>query len=421
MMPIIKPSRNFLSHYFHPRVLSMLFFGISAGVPYLLITTTFYMWLLEEGTSQTVITSFAICTLPSSFKFLWAHWVDQLKLPILHRLGQYRSWFIFSQFGVLASLIFLSQVVVGGQLYVMAIAAVLVSFFAAIQDIAFGAYRVMILTKDQQPFGSSLMVIGYRVGSWLSAGGVLLLLSMWTWPAVYVALALVQLQGMLTAFCNPEPEAPRLQQKRIRYYQFNRVIRVLYQEFFTQPKWRYFLLYIFLFKFGDAALNAFMWIFIKKIGFSKEEITLAVNLGFGTNVFGAILAGIVIHRLKIKISLYGTAFLQMLIFLTLVIQAVYPKDETLMYTTLLLANFVCGFAAACIYTKFAYNVTKRFSAIQYTFFASFASLSKTVIVSVGGWLLMGLSWPTFFALMFAAPLVSIMVIHHLYKHQKEAE
>lgn len=411
---------QYVRPYLHPRVLSMLFFGISAGVPYLLITSTFYQWLLEEGISEDfIIRVFSWFTLPLSIKFLWSHWIDHLKIPLLYRLGQYRSWLIFSQLGVLGSLILLSQVTNNDYIYITAIVIVVVSFFTATQDLTLGTYRVCILAKEQQAFGSSQIVIGYRIGILLSGGGALYASSIWGWSIVYILLALVQIQGIITVLLNPEPKAQRMLEKRIRSYQLNKVIYVLYKEFFAKTKWALFLTYIFLFKFGDATLNTFTWIFLRKVGFTKEEISVSVSLGFFANAIGAAIAGTVIHKLKIKNSLLITAGLQMLVFLTLWIQAAYPKDHTLMTITIVLENFVCGFAATCVYTLFAFKVSKRFVAIQYTFFASFASFSKVIIATLGGFLLAHYQWPEFFALMFIAPVLSLLVIYQLHNQPKK--
>lgn len=411
---------QYLKPYMHPRVFSMLFFGISAGAPYLLITSTFYQWLLEEGLSQAVITSFAIYTLPLSIKFLWSHWVDHLKIPVLYRLGQYKSWLILSQIGVMISLLILSQVVSATNLYVTAGTVFLVSVLTATQDIALGAYRVTILTNEQQSFGSSQIVIGYRIGILLSGGVALYASGIWGWPVVYSVLALIQIQGIITVLLNPEPFR-KIPQKRIKAYQLNRVIAALYKEFFSKEKWFVFLSYIFLFKFGDTTLNTFTWIFLRKVGFTKEEISISVSLGFFANALGAAIAGTVIDKLNIKKSLLITAVLQMLVFVTLWIQAAYPKDHTLMTITIVLENFVCGFAATCLYTLFAFKVTTRFVAIQYTFFASFASFCKVIIATLGGFLLSRYDWPEFFALMFIAPLISFWVIYHLHYHKKETD
>lgn len=403
---------QYIHPYFHPRVLSMMFFGISAGVPYLLITSTFYQWLLEEGLSQSVITSFALWTFPLSIKFLWSHWVDNMRIPILHKLGQYRSWLVLSQLGVMLTLIVLSNIVSGDHLYMTAFLILLVSFFTATQDITLGVYRVTILTRDQQAFGSSQIVIGYRIGILLSGGLALYASNIWGWSCVYVGLALVQIQGILTVLLNPEPVVQR-PKKQIRSFEIHRVIYVLYLEFFSKAKSWVFMLYIFLFKFGDATLNTFTWIFLRNVGFTKEEISISVSMGFFANALGAAIAGTVINKLNIRNSLYITAGLQMIVFLTLWIQAAYPKDHVLMTTTIVSENFVCGFAATCVYTLFAFKVSKRFVSIQYTFFASFASLSKQLIAVLGGLLLTYYSWTQFFAWMFIAPLISLYVIYRL--------
>jgi PAT family beta-lactamase induction signal transducer AmpG len=294
----------------------------------------------------------------------------------------------------------------------------LVSFFTATQDITLGVYRVTMLTHDQQAFGSSQIVIGYRIGILLSGGVALYASSIWGWSYVYVGLALVQIQGMITVILNPEPLVQR-PKKRIRSFEIHRVIYVLYLEFFSKAKSWLFMLYIFLFKFGDATLNTFTWIFLRNVGFTKEEISISVSMGFFANALGAAIAGTVINKLNIRNSLYITAVLQMVVFLTLWIQAAYPKDHVLMTTTIVLENFVCGFAATCVYTLFAFKVSKRFVAIQYTFFASFASLSKQLIAVMGGLLLTYYSWSQFFAWMFVAPLISLYVIYRLnYTHEK---
>lgn len=413
--PSVFSIQYYRQHYLNPRVLSMLFFGISAGVPYLLITSTFYQWLLEEGLSQAVITSFSVYTLPLSVKFFWSHWVDHLKIPVLRRLGQYRSWFVLSQLGVMGSLIWLSQVVANENLYLTAFSVLLVSFFSATQDITLGAYRVSVLSKEQQSFGSSQIVIGYRVGILMSGGGALYLSTRFGWSTVYFLLALVQIQGIITVLLNPEPASTQIKRKSIKYFEINKVFKVLYSEFFRKPGWALFLVYIFIFKFGDATLNTFTWIFFRDIGFTKEEISLSVSLGFFANALGATVSGWFIDQFRIKFNLYSSAVLQILVFITLWIQAAFPKNDALMMTTIIMENFVCGFAATCIYTLFAYKVSKRFSAIQYTFFASFASLSKIVIASLGGRLLPYLDWSIFFALMFFAPIVSFYIIYKLYE------
>jgi PAT family beta-lactamase induction signal transducer AmpG len=414
MLVRLKQHYPSLEKYLHPRVLSMVLFGISAGVPYLLITSTLYQWLLEEGLSESTITAFAVFTFPFSLKVFWSHFIDALKIPFLHRFGQYRSWFVLSQVSIFASLITLSQVVHTQNILLIALVVLWVSFSTATQDITLGGYRVALLTHEQQPYGSGQLVIGYRIGILLGGGGALFLSSYFGWKITYIIMAFLQIQGMLTVFLNPEPMHKK-RRTTIRFYQLNRVAIVLYKEFMGQSKWLATLLYIFLFKFGDATLNTFTWLFLRQVGFTKEEIAFSVGLGFFTNAIGATLASFYIDRFSIRKALYITAVLQICIFVTLWWQAAYPKDASLMMLSITLENAACGFAATCIYTLFAYKVTSRFQTIQYTFLASFSSFSKMLISTVGGFLLSSVIWSDFFAIMCIAPIVSMGVLYYIYR------
>ena len=61
-----------LKVYLHPRVFAMLFFGFSAGLPFLLIFSTLSVWLREVDVSRTEIGFFSWVGITFSIKVLWA-------------------------------------------------------------------------------------------------------------------------------------------------------------------------------------------------------------------------------------------------------------------------------------------------------------------------------------------------------------
>ncbi|MBW1864792.1 MAG: MFS transporter, partial [Deltaproteobacteria bacterium] len=67
----------------HPRALTMLFLGFSAGLPILLIFSTLSVWLREAGVERSTVTFFSWAALGYSFKFVWAPIIDRLPFPIL--------------------------------------------------------------------------------------------------------------------------------------------------------------------------------------------------------------------------------------------------------------------------------------------------------------------------------------------------
>ena len=114
----------------------MLFLGISAGIPLLLIFSSLSLWLREAGVDRSAVTYFSWAALGYSFKFVWAPLVDQLSVPILGAwLGRRRSWLLLSQLMVILSITAMALIDPASQpLTGMAIAAVFLGFSAATQD-----------------------------------------------------------------------------------------------------------------------------------------------------------------------------------------------------------------------------------------------------------------------------------------------
>ncbi|KZY90992.1 MFS transporter, partial [Oleiphilus sp. HI0073] len=202
----------------HPRVLSMLFFGFSAGVPLLLIFSSLSLWLREAGVERSTVTYFSWAALAYSFKFLWAPLIDRLPLPLLTRvLGRRRAWLLVSQVAVMLAIALIAMInpVEENALNVMALAVVLLGFSSATQDIVIDAYRIESVGVDLQALMSSTYIAGYRIGMLVSGAGALVLASHFgsapdaysyeAWRLTYFAMSLVMLVGLLTTLLVSEP------------------------------------------------------------------------------------------------------------------------------------------------------------------------------------------------------------------------
>ena len=91
--------------YFSKNIMITLFMGISSGLPLALVAGTLSLWLKDYNIAYSVIGAFSLVRLPYSFKWLWAPVVDNVKIPILNNLGKRRGWAIFSQLGLLFSIV----------------------------------------------------------------------------------------------------------------------------------------------------------------------------------------------------------------------------------------------------------------------------------------------------------------------------
>jgi PAT family beta-lactamase induction signal transducer AmpG len=205
---------------------TLLFLGFSAGIPLLLIFSSLSLWLREAGVERATVTYFSWAALGFSFKFVWAPLVDQIPVPLLTRwLGRRRGWILLGQLAIILSIILMASVDPQSgpnSLSLMAVAAVMLGFSAATQDIAIDAYRIESAEADLQALMSATYIAGYRIGMLVSGAGSLFIAD-WlgsdrdgylyqAWQSTYWLMAMVMLVGVLTTLTIPEP-ARQSQQK----------------------------------------------------------------------------------------------------------------------------------------------------------------------------------------------------------------
>jgi len=207
----------YLNPLFNPKSLRMLFLGFAAGLPILLIFSTLSVWLFKAGVNRATITLFSWVGFAYSFKFIWTPIVDNLKLPILGKLGHRRSWLLLSQLMIILSLIFISFTDPKTSLICTAIAAIFIAFSSATQDIVLDAFRIESASKNLQGALSSMYLTGYRIAMIVAGAGSLWIASFLgteiynqkVWQQVYQIMALLMLFGVLTVFYSSEPKIKR--------------------------------------------------------------------------------------------------------------------------------------------------------------------------------------------------------------------
>ena len=201
-----------LAVYTERSALVMIALGFAAGLPYFLIFDTLSAWFRSAGLSLEVIGFFSLVTLVSTFKFLWAPFIDRPRVPLLtRRLGHRRSWMVVCQ-----GLIVLGLWLIAGSdptisLGRIAILAFLVGFASATQDIAIDAWRIEVAEISKQGAMAAAYQWGYRVAIIVAGAVPLLLATSYGWNVSYGVMAALMLIGILAVLA-----APREQRHAIR-------------------------------------------------------------------------------------------------------------------------------------------------------------------------------------------------------------
>ncbi len=211
--------KEIVSSWTHPKVITMLFLGFSAGIPILLIFSTLSVWLREAEVTRSSVTFFSWAALGYSFKFIWAPLVDKIPFPYLTGLlGRRRSWMLISQLSIIVAILLMGSTDPSSgitALTVMACSAVLLGFSSATQDIVIDAYRIECIDESYQALLASAYIAGYRVAMIVAGAGSLFIASFFgttkdlylysAWQYTYYIMAATMIVGILTTLIIKEP------------------------------------------------------------------------------------------------------------------------------------------------------------------------------------------------------------------------
>jgi len=378
-----------LKVFFSRRMLVAFVMGFACGLPLLLTISVLQAWMKDEGVDLTVIGMMALVGLPYTLKFLWAPFLDRFSLPFL---GRRRGWMLLAQIALTVSIASLGQSDPVQNPWLLALAAFLVTFFSASQDIVVDAYRREDLLDEELGLGSSLYINGYRVGMLLASGGGLIMADHMDFSMVYLILAGCMLPGILTTLLTPEPATPAGTPRTMREAVIDPLV-----EYFSRRDAVLILIFILLYKVGDTMASAMTTPFYLDIGFSKSEIGAVVKLfGFWATIAGGLAGGIMMLRLGINRSLWIFGFLQAASTAGFALLANVGYSIPLLSAVIAFENLSSGMGTAA-YAAFMASITnKKFTATQYALLTSLMGVPRVLASAPTGFLAQNVGWETFF-------------------------
>lgn len=393
-----------------PMLLALLM-GFSSGLPYLLSSKTLQTWMSYTGGSNQVVGAMALVGLPYALKFLWAPFIDRFALGTF---GLRRGWLIVTQLGVFASVAALSRLNPVEDLALASFFAICISFFGASQDTVVDAYRRETLRDEELGLAISLYTIGYRIAMWV-AGGLVLILADWlSWNTVYLMLAGVMLLNVGVVLWADEPTEPKFRPRTLR----DAVVLPL-KDFFTREGAWLMLLFILLYKVGDAMAGNMLPKFYAYLSFTPTEVGVAAKSTAPFSVSaGTFLGGLLLLQLGIYRSLFIFGVIQALSTLSFLIVNFFGHNLIALTCVVFFEDFSSGMGSAAFIAFMASLTNVNFTATQYALLSSLTAVPRTVISSFTGLLVESLGWNGFFILCSVAALPGLYMITHMIRKMK---
>ncbi|MGH8635529.1 MAG: AmpG family muropeptide MFS transporter [Burkholderiales bacterium] len=375
---------------FSVRMLIAALMGFASGLPLLLTGSVLQAWLRDGGVDLASIGLFALVGLPYTLKFLWSPLFDRYALPLL---GRRRGWLVLTQAALAAALVALSYAnPTSDDLVAVSVAALMVAFFSASQDIVVDAHRRESLTDLELGLGSAMYVNGYRIGMLLAGGGGLILADVLSFPETYRLLAAFMAACVVVSLVAPEPPLPPGRPRSLA-----EAVVLPFRDYFTREGAWLALAFILLYKLGDTLASAMTTPFYLDLGYSKSEIGAVVKLfGFWATLAGATLGGIWILRIGLKRALWLFGIGQMVSTFGFVVLSGLPPTLPALATVIAVENLTAGLGTAAFVGFMGALTDRRFTATQYALLSSLMGIPRVLAAAPTGWLAQSLGWSTFF-------------------------
>lgn len=396
-------------------------------------------WLKDDGLSRSAIGLFGVIFSAYSFNFLWSPLIDKLRPPFL---GQRRGWILSMQAIVVALCIAMSQFTTQDNLFFIALVGLIIAIASATQDIAIDGYRIDTIDandKDGMSAASSVATAGW----WTGYGGLGALpffladMTAWSWPSIYLLLAAIMGVLMLATCLSSEPQIDRealLQEiqgtsssgQSLKSWLYSTVVTP-FAEFFNRNGVKLaasFLLFIFLFKIGEAFLGRMSIVFYKEVGFSNTDIaTYSKLLNWWVTIVFSLLGGIVNIRFGIYRGLMVAGIAMAASNLLFAVIAQTGPSTSLLAITVIVDGFTGAWSTVAMVAFISLLCNRAFSATQYALMASLSVAGRTLVASSSGFFVdaMDGNWGLFFILTALMVIPSLGFLYSIRENIKKVE
>lgn len=454
------------------RIAAMLWLGFASGLPLALSGGTLQAWLTVSGLDLKTIGFFTLVGLPYTFKFVWAPLLDRFEPRWRGALAARRkAWLVVLQLGLALTCWTLAELDPATDLVWLGVAAVVLAFLSASQDVVFDAYRNDVLAAEQRGAGAAVSVFGYRMAMLVSGGLALVVADQWLgWPNTFRAVGLVFV--LLAIGSVRVPSVPEVQgvrsAARAEWLGFLAMVAVgattwwllkslpwsawlgefgptkfgkllvdtvamlsafvlallaarkvgfpsftaPWDAFFSQRHAVALLALIVLYKLGDAFAGSLSTSFlIRGAGFSPTEVG-SVNkvLGLIATIVGALAGGLWLAKRPLWGALMLFGVLQAVSNFGYWLIAVSPKSYALMASAITLEN-LCGGLGTAAFVAFLMTLTDaRYTAAQFALLSALAAVGRVYVGPTAGVTVESVGWPDFFLWTVVASLPGLLLL-----------
>ena len=446
---------TFVALFTEPRLWQIFVLGVASGFPWLIHASCLTLFLVEYGISKSTIGWFSLVGISYAINFLFGPFADHLKIPLLSRLGQRRSWLLVCLMVMLVSVAAMCYVMWfigasdGGQrntlFQLLALFTAVLAFGSALLDLSTAAYRITVIREDEPHLvglAASMEASGWHAGfsfpGILAIGGTVWF--NWSWLGVFIGLAFSFVVFMLfVLFLIKEPPRPQL--APTKYRGFDKFIEEVIVQRVLGPLIEFIqrngvfvalflIIFLFSFKLGESFLGKMSFPFYKEVGYENDDIAIYSKfISPVVVIFSSITCGLFIGKFRtIPMLVIGGIAMSATNLMFSWIAASTPEGVDpklyLYFWTAVLDGFTQGFSQVAFVAFITEFTSRLHAATQYATMASLGTLGRTVVAASSGVMIEKIlknNWVLFFILtaVWIIPVLYILSVLIVFIGQRE--
>ena len=388
------------------KMFTMLILGYASGLPLMLTASSLFLWYKDNGIETRDIAFLTLIAIPYTFKYLWAPFLDKVKIP---RLERRKGWILLTQVLLVILIAIMSRFSPANSPLIIAFIGFLICFVSATQDIAINAYQTEVLLEHERALGNAIAVMGYRIGMLVTGSLVLIIVDRlnnnWNlaWLMITPFFIICPLYTLLIKESQYQ-EAPK---------SFRDAFVLPFVEFFKRQGLNTAIIIIIIlisYKLADAIAFSLNSIFFIDLGFSKTTIAVSYKvLSLFASLGGLVVGGLITKQIGVYKSFLYFSIIMACANLTYVLLAIVGKNYYLMIISVSVEYFCGAMGTATLLAMIMSIVNVKFSATQFAILSSIDSLAR-VFVGPAGYIQAHYRWEGLFIFSFIVGMFISLLI-----------
>lgn len=395
---------------------------VAEGLPYAIIMTLSIAMYKDFGVSNTQIAFYTSWLyLPWVIKPLWSPFVDVIKTK--------RWWVMTMQTLLGVGLAGIAFALSAPYYFKLTIAIFwIMAFCSSTHDIAIDGYYMLALDEGEQSFFIGIRSTFYKISQWIGNGALLILIGIlqerttktYSWVLTFFILAGLFIAMVLYhRFAMPKVESQN--NPKLRFNDIFRNIGDVFVTFFTKKGVGLALLFILLYRLGEAMLVKMKTPFLLDplevggMGLTKVQYGIVDGtVGMLCMVAGGLLGGFALSRKGLKYWLWFMLLCMAMPNAVYIYMAyAQPSSLWLVGTCVGLEQLGYGFGFTAFTLYLMYFARGQYKTSHFALCTGFMALGMMLPGMIAGWLQETMGYQHFFILVFILGLVVMAVVPFL--------